>query len=176
MTTNATTKTMNNSSNDTANELCLLLSKLNIKTILQTHDTISCEYYTKFDDYSVINDNVGSTTSQQHISSVTNDAVDSNSQINDESSLLLSKAEYYCVENLKLVNIDKAEAPLGATIRNIDGSIVIGRIVKGGAADLSGLLHEDDEILEVNGVPVRGKTINDVSEMLVRIMIVKKLI
>ena len=130
--------------NRDANELCLLLSKLNIKSILQTHDKISNEYYGKNDDLLL-----------------------SNTQLNDESSLLLSKADYYCVENLKLVNIDKTDTPLGATIRNQDGRIVIGRIVKGGAADLSGLLHEEDEILEVNGVPVRGKTINEVSEMLV---------
>ena len=130
--------------NRDTNELCLLLSKLNIKAILQTHDKISNEYYTKAEN-----------------------VMTASTQLNDESSLLLSKAEYYCVENLKLVNIDKTDTPLGATIRNEDGRIVIGRIVKGGAADLSGLLHEDDEILEVNSVAVRGKTINDVSEMLV---------
>jgi C-terminal processing protease CtpA/Prc len=126
------------------NELVMLLSKLNIETILQAHDKISTDYYSKSDELLM-----------------------TNSQMNDESSLLLSKAEYYCVENLKLVNIDKPEAPLGATIRSDDGRIVIGRIVKGGAADLSGLLHENDEILEVNSVAVRGKTINDISEMLV---------
>lgn len=43
---------------------------------------------------------------------------------------------------------------------------MIGRIVKGGVAEKSGLLHEGDEILEVNDVPLRGKTINEVSEML----------
>lgn len=31
----------------------------------------------------------------------------------------------------------------------------------------SGLLHEGDEILEVNGVDMRNRNINDVSEMLV---------
>ena len=35
-------------------------------------------------------------------------------------------------------------------------------------ADQSGLLHEGDEILEINEVDVRGKTINDVSEFMVR--------
>jgi len=46
---------------------------------------------------------------------------------------------------------------------------VIGRIVSGGAAQQSGLLHEEDEILEINNIPVRGKTINDVCDMLVNI-------
>ena len=31
----------------------------------------------------------------------------------------------------------------------------------------AGLLHEGDEILEVNGIDMKGKNINDVSEMLV---------
>jgi MAGUK p55 subfamily protein 5 len=65
-----------------------------------------------------------------------------------------------------LVNIEKADAPLGATIRNRDGSIIIARIVVGGAAEQSGLLHEEDEILEINSIPVRGKTINDICDML----------
>lgn len=90
-----------------------------------------------------------------------------NSQfLSDEGRFLLNKAQHYSVDNLKLVNIEKPDAPLGATIRNRDGSIVIGRIVVGGAAEQSGLLHEDDEILEINNIPVRGKTINDVCDML----------
>ena len=54
----------------------------------------------------------------------------------------------------------------GATIRNEKDSVIIGRIVKGGAAEKSGLLHEGDEILEVNGVEVRGKSVNDICDML----------
>lgn len=54
----------------------------------------------------------------------------------------------------------------GATIRNEGDSVIIGRIVKRGAAEKSGLLHEGDEILEVNGVEVRGKSVNDICDML----------
>ena len=43
--------------------------------------------------------------------------------------------------------------------------MVVGRIVRGGVAERSGLLHEGDEILEVNGVEVRGKSINDVCDL-----------
>ncbi|CAF0841082.1 unnamed protein product [Brachionus calyciflorus] len=86
--------------------------------------------------------------------------------ISDEGKFLLKKAEHYNVDNLKLVNIEKTEAPLGATIRNKDGNIIISRIVIGGAAHESGLLHEDDEILEINNLPVRGKTISDICELL----------
>jgi PDZ domain len=43
--------------------------------------------------------------------------------------------------------------------------VVVGRIVRGGVAERSGLLHEGDEILEVNGIEVRGKSINDVCDL-----------
>ena len=55
----------------------------------------------------------------------------------------------------------------GATVRNEGESVVIGRIVKGGIADKSGLLHEGDEILEINGTDVRGKSINEISDLMV---------
>ena len=41
-------------------------------------------------------------------------------------------------DTVKIVRIDKASDPLGATVKNEDGAVVIGRIVKGGAADKSG--------------------------------------
>lgn len=47
-------------------------------------------------------------------------------------------------------------------------SVVVSRVVKGGAAERSGLLSEGDEILEINGITIRGKHINEVHDMLVR--------
>lgn len=37
----------------------------------------------------------------------------------------------------------------------------------GGAADRSGLIHVGDEVIEVNGINVEGKTPNDVLQILV---------
>lgn len=51
-------------------------------------------------------------------------------------------------------------------MRNDGDAVIIGRIVRGGAAEKSGLLHEGDEVLEVNGVEMRGKSINDVCDIL----------
>lgn len=48
-------------------------------------------------------------------------------------------------------------------------SVVVSRVVKGGAAESSGLLSEGDEILEINGISIRGKHINEVHDLLVRI-------
>lgn len=56
----------------------------------------------------------------------------------------------------------------GATVRNDMDSVVVSRVVKGGAAERSGLLAEGDEILEINGIAIRGKHINEVHDLLVR--------
>lgn len=53
-------------------------------------------------------------------------------------------------------------------MRNDMDSVIISRIVKGGAAERSGLLHEGDEVLEINGVEIRGKDVNEVFDILVR--------
>lgn len=71
-------------------------------------------------------------------------------------------------ENARVVHIDKTDDPLGATVRNEGESIIVGRIIKGGAAEKSGLLHEGDEIVAVNGIEMRGKTVAQVSDELAR--------
>ncbi len=43
---------------------------------------------------------------------------------------------------------------------------MIGRVVRGGAAEKTGLLHQGDEVLEVNGVSMRGKSVNEVCDIL----------
>uniref|UniRef100_A0A3B3SVK9 Protein PALS1 n=1 Tax=Paramormyrops kingsleyae TaxID=1676925 RepID=A0A3B3SVK9_9TELE len=73
----------------------------------------------------------------------------------------------YGGETVKIVHLEKArDIPLGATVRNDMDSVIISRIVKGGAAERSGLLHEGDEILEINGVEIRGKDVNEVFDIL----------
>jgi len=68
-------------------------------------------------------------------------------------------------KTFKIIRLEKTNEPLGATVRNDGESVVVGRIVRGGVAERSGLLHEGDEILEVNGIEVRGKSINDVCDL-----------
>jgi MAGUK p55 subfamily protein 5 len=69
-------------------------------------------------------------------------------------------------DHIRIIQIEKSSEPLGATIRNEGEAVVIGRVVRGGAAEKSGLLHEGDEILEVNGIEMRGKSVNDVCAIL----------
>lgn len=77
-----------------------------------------------------------------------------------------SLPDHYRDGNIKIIKIEKTNEPLGATVRNEGDAVVIGRIVKGGAADKSGLLHEGDEILEVNKIEMRGKSVNAVCDIL----------
>ncbi|XP_067338129.1 MAGUK p55 subfamily member 5b isoform X2 [Channa argus] len=73
----------------------------------------------------------------------------------------------YLGETVKLVRLEKArDTPLGATVRNDMDSVVVSRVVKGGAAEQSGLLSEGDEILEINGIAIRGKHVNEVHDLL----------
>ncbi|KAG8011433.1 MAGUK p55 subfamily member 5-A [Nibea albiflora] len=76
-------------------------------------------------------------------------------------------ATQYLGETVKLVRLEKArDTPLGATVRNDMDSVVVSRVVKGGAAESSGLLSEGDEILEINGISIRGKHVNEVHDLL----------
>ncbi|XP_017771695.1 PREDICTED: MAGUK p55 subfamily member 7 isoform X2 [Nicrophorus vespilloides] len=71
-------------------------------------------------------------------------------------------------ETIKIVQLVKSNEPLGATIKTDEtsGKIVIARVMHGGAADRSGLIHVGDEVVEVNNINVEGKTPNDVLSIL----------
>ncbi|TRY99687.1 hypothetical protein DNTS_021748 [Danionella cerebrum] len=62
-------------------------------------------------------------------------------------------------DSVKIIRLVKNKEPLGATIKKDEhsGGIVVARILKGGAADRSGLIHVGDELREVNGIPVDDK-------------------
>ncbi|KAG9333750.1 hypothetical protein JZ751_010301 [Albula glossodonta] len=55
----------------------------------------------------------------------------------------------------------------GATVKRDaeTGAIVVARIMKGGAADRSGLIHEGDELKEVNGVLMEDKRPEDIIDI-----------
>ncbi|KAA0708226.1 MAGUK p55 subfamily member 5-A [Triplophysa tibetana] len=67
----------------------------------------------------------------------------------------------------KLVCLEKSrDMPLGVTVRNDHDCVIISRVVRGGTAEKSGLLSEGDEILQINGISLRGKSVNDVHNIL----------
>ncbi|XP_028249297.1 MAGUK p55 subfamily member 4-like [Parambassis ranga] len=61
-------------------------------------------------------------------------------------------------EAMRIVCLVKNNQPLGATIKRDEetGCIYIARVIHGGLADRSGLLHPGDLLIEVNGNPVAG--------------------
>uniref|UniRef100_H3C3Q1 Membrane protein, palmitoylated 4-like n=1 Tax=Tetraodon nigroviridis TaxID=99883 RepID=H3C3Q1_TETNG len=61
-------------------------------------------------------------------------------------------------EATRTVCLVKNNQPLGATIKRheLSGEIFIARVIHGGLADRSGLLHAGDRIIEVNGFSVGG--------------------
>ncbi|XP_067687631.1 MAGUK p55 subfamily member 7-like isoform X2 [Haliotis asinina] len=72
---------------------------------------------------------------------------------------------------VKVVRLIKSNEPLGVTIQlnEESGNIEVARVLHGGAADRSGLIHVGDEVHEVNGVCVRGCDPNEVVDILSRI-------
>jgi len=87
-----------------------------------------------------------------------------------EDDVILDRVSHYAEPNIKVVKLEKTSEPLGATVKNDNDNdaVIVGRIIKGGAAERSGLLHEGDEILEVNEVELRGKNVNEVCDILSR--------
>ncbi|XP_041029420.1 MAGUK p55 subfamily member 3 isoform X5 [Carcharodon carcharias] len=71
-------------------------------------------------------------------------------------------------ESMKIIRLVKNKEPLGATIRMDEqtGAVVVARIMRGGAADRSGLVHVGDELREVNEIPVEHKTPEEISQIL----------
>jgi len=47
-----------------------------------------------------------------------------------------------------------------------DGSVTISRIVSGGIAASTNLLHEGDELIEVNGRAMRGLEVDEVADLI----------
>uniref|UniRef100_A0A8C8JPK0 Membrane protein, palmitoylated 3b (MAGUK p55 subfamily member 3) n=1 Tax=Oncorhynchus tshawytscha TaxID=74940 RepID=A0A8C8JPK0_ONCTS len=71
-------------------------------------------------------------------------------------------------ESVKIVRLVKNKEPLGATIRRdeVTGAVLVARIMRGGAADRSGLVHVGDELREVNGNLIIHKRPDEISQIL----------
>ncbi|XP_015209521.1 MAGUK p55 subfamily member 7 isoform X1 [Lepisosteus oculatus] len=71
-------------------------------------------------------------------------------------------------DSVKIIRLVKNKEPLGATIKRDEhtGAIVVARIMRGGAADRSGLIHVGDELREVNGIPVEDKKPEEIIHIL----------
>nr|XP_046265355.1 MAGUK p55 subfamily member 7-like [Scatophagus argus]XP_046265356.1 MAGUK p55 subfamily member 7-like [Scatophagus argus]XP_046265357.1 MAGUK p55 subfamily member 7-like [Scatophagus argus] len=71
-------------------------------------------------------------------------------------------------DSVKIVSLVKTKEPLGATIKRdkSTGAIIVARIMRGSAADKSGLIHEGDELKEVNGVSLEHRKPKEIPSLL----------
>ncbi|KAF7664537.1 hypothetical protein LDENG_00172270 [Lucifuga dentata] len=71
-------------------------------------------------------------------------------------------------DSVKIIRLVKNKEPLGATISQDErtGTILVVRIMRGGAADRSGLIRVGDELKEVNGIPVDDKKPEEIIHIL----------
>ncbi|XP_029719079.1 uncharacterized protein LOC109404436 isoform X3 [Aedes albopictus] len=174
------------SSTPAAIELCDLLSTYEMEGLLQAHDRIASTT-DRSPAYGVsaasqnpavplpLNNNTMTSATPVKPTSVLPSIPNNTSLVNNNNNNI-AKREPMSVplgvlrdgsqDHIRIIQIEKSSEPLGATIRNEGEAVVIGRVVRGGAAEKSGLLHEGDELLEVNGIEMRGKSINDVCALL----------
>lgn len=140
-------------------ELIGLLSRFEVEGLLYAHDRIA-ELST------IAPANVTDSDTETDGGVAPESAFISNSATSGSAAHPATPANAHPADKtFKIIRLEKSNEPLGATVRNDGESVVVGRIVRGGVAERSGLLHEGDEILEVNGVEVRGKSINDVCDL-----------
>lgn len=118
-------------------ELCCLLTRAHMRAIFDIHDQIANKDYTP----------------------------ELPPEFPEDITPLCSDDEEAGVKIVKLV---KSVEPLGATIKYDPktGMIVIARVMHGGAADRSGLIHVGDKVQEVNGIPVKGRDPEEVTHFL----------
>ncbi|XP_048525664.1 MAGUK p55 subfamily member 7-like isoform X4 [Dendroctonus ponderosae] len=122
-------------------ELFLMLQKPHLQGLLCAHDAIAQkDYYPRLPDIPVEDDE-------------------------EEQTI---KVVQLVKSNEPLTGTQSAEPIVGATIKTdeLTGKIVIARVMHGGAADRSGLIHVGDEVVEVNAISVEGKEPNDVLDIL----------
>jgi hypothetical protein len=69
-------------------------------------------------------------------------------------------------EDATIVYLQRSNRPLGCTIYKQGEAVFVGKLLKGCDAELSEVLREGDEVLEVNGVPVMGRSTDEVVRLM----------
>ncbi|KAJ1522794.1 hypothetical protein ONE63_001950 [Megalurothrips usitatus] len=138
-----------------ATELAELLTRYDIEGLLLAHDTLASH------DIAMVSPTLSEVPPEEppHLPPLT----PSQTPVH---SVPARVATSFSEEHIKIIKIEKTHEPLGATVRNEGDAVMIGRVVRGGAAEKTGLLHQGDEVLEVNGVAMRGKSVNEVCDIL----------
>jgi MAGUK p55 subfamily protein 5 len=69
-------------------------------------------------------------------------------------------------EDATIVYLQRTNRPLGCTIYKQGEAVFVGKLLKGCDAELSDVLREGDELLEVNGVPVSGRSTDEIVRLM----------
>lgn len=102
----------------------------------------------------------------REVSGIDSDTLD-DFEMEDEALMLAKNFVGHDMSDLlKAVTIDKTKSVLGATVKNVDASVVISRIVAGGAVQRDGRLQEGDEIININLQTVKGKSVDEVCQIM----------
>lgn len=131
---------LSNNNRDVA-ELYKILLSVNVKSLIEAHDTIAEQDYDN-------DENILESIIKKQDQELENEGPDE-----------LSQLPYYAsppIDAIRMIGIRKVnDEPLGITVRvNENGDLEIARIMHGGMIDKQGLLHEGDIIKEVNGQSV----------------------
>ncbi|KAK0082428.1 hypothetical protein PV325_010415 [Microctonus aethiopoides] len=151
-------------SSELCKELFHLLQKPHIQGLLCTHDAVAQkDYYPRLSEIPLeVDEDEETVKIVQLVKS-------------DEPLMYIVRSpsnHVFCFYPITKLAYEKGgegvEPIVGATIKTCDitRKIVIARIMHGGAADRSGLIHVGDEVCEVNGISVEGKTPNCVLKIL----------
>ncbi|XP_073901602.1 MAGUK p55 subfamily member 3 isoform X2 [Castor canadensis] len=144
-------------------ELLQLLSTPHLRAMLMVHDTVAQK---NFDPVlPPLPDNIDEDFDEESVKIVR--------LVKNKEPLVraahFSSLPFPCISSPRReLGRDPPEVFRGATIRRDEhsGAVVVARIMRGGAADRSGLVHVGDELREVNGIAVLHKRPEEISQIL----------
>ncbi|XP_067938932.1 protein PALS1-like isoform X2 [Watersipora subatra] len=144
-------------------QLIDILESSHISAVLKAHDGVATLTHQRSDSRSIKSQAEDPDTDQSEKSSIAT----------NQSTLSKGLTDVYKVEtslsndaHVKVITLHKNAEPLGATVRSEGNSIVVARIIEGGMADRTKLLKRGDELLEVNDTDIKGKTVDEVADLM----------
>ncbi|KAF8569074.1 hypothetical protein P879_03554 [Paragonimus westermani] len=132
-----------------ADEVRFLMRLPHARALLQTHDVIAHEVY------------------GPEAIRITPPPLSSFLNMDDEDEQLETDTEPP-VTRVRLVQFQKnTDEPMGITLKmNEEGKCIVARILHGGMIHRQGTLHVGDELREINGTPVAGRSVEQLQRIL----------
>lgn len=88
-------------------------------------------------------------------------------ELNEEENDPVRRKSTKLTGGLKRITIQREKGQgLGCTIKNVGGVILVNRILEDGPVSTSGILRPGDQILDINGIEVGGRSVSEISEII----------